>query len=212
MLPYSTLSAFCLIPPIMTILRNMSKSLRQNWRDICSSISRTIALIVLSAGAFELLSRAAVAKASLGPFEIRDLSLVQKILPVMIAYLFYDLSNLYYQDSQYSAIHELLLKTTHKDFQDADLDLYLEPRVASMYHPAGLRRAYDRPLYYFTTFIWLVGLFGITAFQVYAFYQNFQVFGVDDVLTWFTLGIAILFTSFGTYLRWEWSGRFAFRN
>ena len=198
-------------PDNIVFVEEYAKEVRQNWRDICSSISRTIAFIVLSAGAFELLSRAAIATASIGPFEIKDLSLVQKLLPVMIAYFFYDLANLYYQHSQYLTVHELVVRVTHKDFQEADLDLYLEPRVTSMYHPAWLRREYDRPLYYFTTLIWLIGLFGITAFQIYAFYRNFRTFGFDDLLNYVSLAVAVLFMSFGTYLRWDWSGRFAWR-
>jgi hypothetical protein len=182
-------------------IEEYAKEMRQNWRDVCSSIGRTVSFIVLLAGAFELLSRAAIAKASIGPFEIKDLSLVQKILPVFIAYFFYDLGNLYYQYSQFWTVHELLMKATHKDFQDADLDMYLEPRVTSIYHPAWLRREYDRPLHYFTTLIWFVGLFGITAFVVYAFYRNFRLYGFGDTLNYISLGVAILFMSFGTYLR-----------
>src|SRR5215217_4311837 len=71
-------------PANRDFVEEYAKELRQNWRDVCSSMGRTITLIVLSAGAFELLSRAAIAKASIGPFEIRDLSLIQTSLPVII--------------------------------------------------------------------------------------------------------------------------------
>jgi hypothetical protein len=73
------------------------EGLRENMREVSSRMGKSVLLAVLAAILFELLARAAVEKASIGPFEVKDLSLFRLALPVVIAYSFYEITLLVLQ-------------------------------------------------------------------------------------------------------------------
>ena len=68
--------------------------IRENFRDLSSAFGKSITHSLMVIAAFELLLRSALNSASLGPFEISDLSLVEKALPILGSYLYYDVGTI----------------------------------------------------------------------------------------------------------------------
>jgi hypothetical protein len=68
-----------------------AEALRVNLRDLAASYQRTLLLGVVLMASFELLVRAAISKASIGPFEVSDLSLIRVALPALVAFVYFQL-------------------------------------------------------------------------------------------------------------------------
>jgi hypothetical protein len=62
---------------------------------------------------FELLARAMIAKASVGGFEVKDLSLIRLSLPIIVAYLFYDTWDLVNARMNYYNVYWAIMDQLH---------------------------------------------------------------------------------------------------
>ncbi len=63
--------------------------LKKSWSDISTAIGRNALWLLLLITGFIILTRpSAVAEVSIGPLKIKDLSLVEKLLPILVAYQF----------------------------------------------------------------------------------------------------------------------------
>lgn len=66
--------------------------LRSRMKDLSEGIRRTAVLLLLVAAVFQLLDQAVVVGLQVGPFRISDLSIIQRVLPAVFAYLIYDMA------------------------------------------------------------------------------------------------------------------------
>jgi hypothetical protein len=67
----------------------------------------------LAMAVFELLARAMIAKASVGGFEVKDLSLIRLSLPIIVAYLFYDTWDLVNARMNYYNVYWAIMDQLH---------------------------------------------------------------------------------------------------
>src|SRR5215207_4740111 len=63
-------------------------------RDTQTQFRRTMLLLIFVILLFELLARASVREVSIGPLKLSDYSLLYKLLPLAIAYLYYELNSI----------------------------------------------------------------------------------------------------------------------
>jgi hypothetical protein len=152
---------------------------------------------LLVAAAFELLTRAALNAASLGPFEIRDLSPVQKALPVIASYLYYDIGTMGMRGGYVTEAYLRILKLQHPDFAKRDLLVIIWPHRSSLIAQrmfdaswSGLHARLGRAMYA------LISL-SIPFWLIYAFSALFHRFHVTDVTVWVSLTISFLFVVLG---------------
>jgi hypothetical protein len=61
------------------------EAIRDNYRSVNASINRRMTILLLAMAVFELLARAMIAEASVGGFEVKDLSLIRLSLPIIVA-------------------------------------------------------------------------------------------------------------------------------
>jgi hypothetical protein len=171
--------------------------LRENLRDIGSAYGRSFTFVLLVIAAFELFARAAVDKASLGPFEVTELSLIQKALPVIGSYFFYDLAVIGIRGAQVNNVYGRILRLLHPEFHRAGLLILIPPHRSSLVpqrmpgqRTNGLYERLSSALYYLV-------IFGIPCWDVYAFIILFGNFHISDVTLWIAFVISVLYIILG---------------
>ena len=98
-----------------------SEALRANLRDLSASYQRTLLLGVVLMAAFELIVRAAISKASIGPFEISDLSLIRVAVPALVAFLYFQLLAIESSRALLEDVHAAVLRAAYPDVADSYL-------------------------------------------------------------------------------------------
>jgi hypothetical protein len=104
--------------------------LRGAWLALTAMIARTAILLVVLMLLFYLLTLpGTVSHVGLGPFQIDDLDLVAKLLPVVTAYLFYELvlMGLSWEDSR--RVFRILMERQHPGVHLENLDTLVQPRM-----------------------------------------------------------------------------------
>jgi hypothetical protein len=170
------------------------------WKEVSSSIRSTVILIVVAMTLFELLSRAAVEEMSFGPVKIKDLALVEKLIPVVVAYLFYQLVSQYLRWRSMEITYNYLMTRFHSAISGNNFDLLLYPSMPALFdlnRSAGEGSKLVDMQY--TLGLVLIAIFmGIPfAFEVYAYYRiivtdAFDVLGVVGSL----LSAALVFAAY----------------
>jgi hypothetical protein len=169
-------------------------SLRTIMKDITDAQRRSVVLLLLVATAFVMLDHSAIVNAQLGPFQIRDLSPVQKALPVLFAYLIYDsvVSGVRYLYSRvvYYEISHLCQEHLHS----THLDRLVLPHGSSLFGPwlflpegnrlQGFIRRTTRVLRW-------GALASVFAVEVYLIYRLFRVYGAGDIVVWLSAIISL---------------------
>jgi hypothetical protein len=172
-------------------------TVRENWRESLAATGRTAILIIALMLVFELLTRSSIEKISIAGFEINDLSLIQRAIPLIIAYYFYDLINLILLQGDHRAAHGELIRILHRDIWDTELDMLLWPRTPSLLRTSRLGRRETKLDTLFQSALTVAVVFAGIMFEAYAFYIQFRIFGFKDVLVWITVILSIAFTAYG---------------
>jgi hypothetical protein len=115
--------------------RNYAATLLATVKDISDAEKRSALLALLVAATFELLDRAAIVNAQVGPFQIKDLSVIQKALPVVFAYLVYDLVVLGLRFMYSRAVYLGITRLFDPSLSSTKLDRLLLPHASSLFGP-----------------------------------------------------------------------------
>jgi hypothetical protein len=173
--------------------------LREEWRSVTTSLSRTILLTLGLVVLFELLLRADTIELTLGPAKLTEPSPILRFIPALIAYLLYEELALMAKWSDISDIYEEILQKYHPKVWANDLELLVAPtqrafwQIGTFYGESFEARTaqLQRAVSIFSVFGLLLLL---TLFQAYAVYRLFQRFGVDDITIWLVTVLAAGFT------------------
>jgi hypothetical protein len=172
------------------------KSVRENMRsteDSIIKVGRTLLVVIIG---FEFLARGAISEASIAGLKFTDLSLIQKILPVLIAYLTYWLHSLYAFRRLLSEAHNQVMEKTQPAIYINDLDYYVKAHSAFSTenllasNTEGIQSKFIGNL---TKPFMLVIALGPTLFEIYAFYRCFSAFGIHDLIVWVVLIVSVPF-------------------
>jgi hypothetical protein len=175
------------------------KDLRESWRNIDLALGRSIMVAILAMAVFELLARSAINKAVFSGFEIKDLSLIRTALPVIVAYYFYDLSVLFYVDSEFEKAHSRIIEILHEDISKENVDYFIRPRQPSILG-ALLPARENRVTKVFNTTFGISLYAGIFLFEIYAYYLEFTRLRSDLVLIVAALVLSALFVFYGLFI------------
>jgi hypothetical protein len=172
------------------------ETIHANWRDAESRISQSLLSLVFFISVFELLTRAAVAEVTLGPFKVTDLAIIQKILPLIVAYFFFEFGSSTIQRNELSDVYYEIIRVCHKSISSNNLQYYLSPRIGFFlfgnlfWQPANIL---VRNIQYLLQIpIVLFAILGPTIFEIYAFLRLFEGFGVSDIVVWFVLLFSVM--------------------
>jgi len=153
--------------------------------------------------AFVLFSRAGISEFTLGPLKITDLSLVQKLIPAIMAYTYYELHAAATMRRLLREVHDELLNVLNETLAKKDLQFYLLPHSPFVAEEI-ISRAPDCSLAPLVVNLSLPLIASIIiaplAFLVYAFMRCFAQFGFGDVLVWIVLIVSFLFSFQGFIL------------
>jgi hypothetical protein len=177
--------------------------LRTQMQDISKSSRQNVLLLLLTAAAFELLNRAAVANAEIGPFQIKDLSLIQKVLPVIFAYFIYYAFVLGARYLYSMRVADEITRTFQPALSDAILDRLLYPQGSPLFGPLLWHKS-NSSMYRLTTAFTRVLRIGSVVspilIEIYAFSSLRDRFGLNDVVVAFSLIFSLGFLAFSALI------------
>jgi hypothetical protein len=177
---------------------------RENWRHAEFNVRRATLRLVLIAVVFELMSRAIIAGAELGSLEINDISVIERLLPVIFAFTLYEFWYSLYATEKFWELHQATIRAVYRPLYEHDLEIALAPAGHVPVHGENLFAEYFekssllsrlRQIFEAVSLAVLHGSF--IAFTAYAFYRLFERFGVDDPLTWVSIVVSSILTSHG---------------
>ncbi len=168
-------------------------ALRENLHRIEQKVGNHLKAAVLVALAFELVSRGTVRELPLRPITVTDLELAQKLLPVLLAYLYNQLSSLYSMRISSIRIHDAVVKRLSRPIFDNDLEYFVRP-----YSWFTAEDAFDRfrQTSLFSRITMPVKLAIVAApvvFIVYAYVLCLQSFGAGDAMLWTSIVASLIF-------------------
>jgi hypothetical protein len=180
------------------------EALQTRVRESSDTIRRTALLTLLGLAAFELLSRSAIADVQIGPFKIQDLELIQKTLPIVLAFLLYDISvsnlKMVYAQRAHAKVMDIFYPSIRRTQIDA---LVLPPGASSSsvfgvsWLPTGSGRL-NRLAWRLNSLMWYSSLALPPLAQAYVLYRLFESFRWSDGLVWASAIRSMLF--FGSAL------------
>jgi hypothetical protein len=180
--------------------RDYFSFVRSNYTVAAAGLLKWAFTAIASAILFQLIALAAIKGATFGGVTLRSLGIVEKALPVFIAYSMFRSSVFGGLRRTYGAAHHAFMAEMDAAMVANDLEKYLLPADVFLFRdPVGATPIRAGRAYSVVT----VGLnhviaTGIVWFEVYAFYRLFKTYGADDPGTWIslaaTLPLLILYT------------------
>jgi hypothetical protein len=107
----------------------------EKYKEVTHDVRRRMVFILLLAGAFELFSRSAIAKLALGPFEVSRLSIVQAAIPLLIAYLFYEVCYLGAWSAELDDVYAAVVSVVHPGFYRTEAYQFILPTQPGVLGP-----------------------------------------------------------------------------
>ena len=173
------------------------KGLRDTWKEVSTTLNRTLFLMLGLAAVFELLVTTKGKQFSVAGFTFEDTSLIQKALPVLVAYLYLEVVLLSMRFEDMSTLHAEVMTRATPAIEENDLDLYLAPPSRALLtggsepRPGNLLRSEQAMSRLHSAMLFPSFLLPI-AFEVQAFYLLFHTHGWRDVFTWASAAAASL--------------------
>jgi hypothetical protein len=186
-----------------SFLDEYTSALRDNLRDIEARTTQATRTLIILLVAFELLHRAAISEVSAFGFKFSDLSLIQKFLPLVAAYMYYLVSSLYVMRRLTREAHDEAIQLKRPTLVQNGVHYYLVPSShfvteeivenASTGVVKSLVEKLSMPLMAAILFLPIV-------FSVYSYVVLFWQFGIKDIVLWFSLIVSIPFSLQGLLL------------
>jgi hypothetical protein len=156
--------------------------LTTNWRELKSTVRKTLGWLLISAAAFELIRSAQLREATVAGLKVSDFSDIEKLLPVVVAYLAFQLlvhrtTTVYYQ-----RLHTQFHGTLHRRLRDKNLHVALRPAANLWWDPSTLAYAsgdHGRIARHLGRAWSLATVLGIVLFEALAFVHLFGRYGLD---------------------------------
>jgi hypothetical protein len=156
--------------------------LTENWRELKTTVRKTLGLLLLAAGAFELIRSAQLTKATIAGLEISNFSNIEKLLPVVVAYLAFQVVVHHTVTVYYQRIHTRFHRILHPRLGHQELHVALRPSSNLWWEPSTLAYAtgeHGRRARILADGFALATVLGVLAFELYAYDRLFASYGPD---------------------------------
>jgi hypothetical protein len=170
-------------------------AMRSNWKETSSAIRRTGTLSLVLIASFVVISTGLIEKLTFSGLEIRSLSLVHQLLPVVIAYYLFELLELSKREETFSRVHALVMRQMYPKIEEHDLELLLRPPQSAYLYGVDYQRTTTKTAsakvseIASRTMVWSIPVV-FTGVQVYSFTVLLSTYGLTAVN-----GIAMLISS-----------------
>jgi hypothetical protein len=172
--------------------------LYSNSRITAGELRNSIVRIIFLYFVFYLLFTSSIKEVNFGPVKISDLNLLIKIMPLLIAISYYDLSSLMASLTAQERLIFQIFKFMHKPIRDMGLDSFLFPSTSplytfhlnqNIYEKSILVQVYSKLYILLEVFLLLSGI--LVEYEIIKF--CFQRYGFDDSLLWIVSISSIVF-------------------
>lgn len=173
--------------------------LRNNMRDAERRTRRTTGFILLFAAVFELINRHGISEATLVFVKLNSLDFALIAIPVVIAYLCYEIAGHVTDSNDLYWVHAKLTEARYPSMRASNLDLLLIP-IGDPFGQAIRAVTFSRRGRLFTLLSWarfplqiIAPSAAAYAFEIYALVQIFAHFGATNVFVWLSGLLTITF-------------------
>jgi len=169
-----------------------------NSRVTAGELRKSISRIIFLYFIFYLLFTSSVKEVNFGPVKISDLDLLIKIMPLLIAISYYDLSSLIASLTTQERLIFQIFKFMHKPIRDMGLDSFLLPSASpfytynlnqNIYKNGVLVHIYSKLYILLEVFLLLSGIL----VEYVIIKSNFRKYGFEDILLWIVAISSIVF-------------------
>lgn len=167
---------------------------RVNMQKTEDKVRRSFVILFLLLALFELLTRSAIAELTLGPFKLKDFSLIYKLLPVAIAYCYCEFHGLLTMRRLLRETHDVIMENIHKPIFENNLCYYLLPSsifIAEEVITSATEGLWAKIIHSLSIPLFIILIFSPLVFEVYALHKCFVIWGVTDVLVWIVLFVSL---------------------
>jgi hypothetical protein len=127
---------------------------------------------------------------------VKDLSLIQKVIPTVLAYLLLEQHVLTLYTEAMESVYLEILDYFHPKISDNNLQMYLAPSMTLLW-TTGMQGTREARLAKFQDkvggFLTLLLMVVLVIFEIYLFLVLFRTFGVDDALVWVSVVASTIF-------------------
>lgn len=172
-------------------------AIQEDMRYINTRFQKLIVQIFFLFFVFIILSGASVVQVTLGSVQLSDLSLIEKLLPIVIAYTYYELIGFAVMARLQNELQGRIVELLYKPIYDNYLDLFLTPSSAlntAKILSSGTKDFLSSLLVNLTRPLLVIIFFGALGFEIYAFYVLFATFGFADIVVWLVLLVSLSFS------------------
>jgi hypothetical protein len=169
--------------------------IRSNLRDCTAMFDRRVQTLIIAIIGLELIAQAAVSEVSFAGIKLSDLNLVQKLLPCVIAYLYYSLATVISYRRLLEEVHDRVTGHLFPAFLANNLEFYGHP--PTVFHlekiiASDVGGRFGSFLDGLTTPLKLVLGLGPAVYVAYAECRLFALFGAKDLLVWISFVVTLL--------------------
>lgn len=171
-------------------------TLYKNMKYSEDRFHRSFLILFFLFAVFVFIAEASITEVSLGPFKIKELTLIYRILPVVIAYYYYVLISLGCIRVLLCVTYEAIMENIYSPLFENKLHYYWTPLhifdVGSIL--GNVTEGFlSRIINFLSRFFDLIGVFLPLTFEIYAFYRCLTAFGLTDIVTWCVIVVSTLF-------------------
>jgi hypothetical protein len=167
--------------------------------SIESSARRSGILLLAFVALNELLTRAAITGASVGGFQLTDLSFPRKFLPALIAYEYYEIMSLFVHELQLSRLYRSLMEVAHPSVWTAGLAISIAPHFSPLFG-SGIKREGPRVVAFVVNVLsFTTAAFFILLPPLYVIFRGVvpELNDSPDLVSWIGAIVAGLYVCYG---------------
>lgn len=167
-----------------------------NIKGLDRKLSGRLVTVTVLCVLFELLDSAAISEISITGIRISDYGILDRILPVLIAYLYFECIVILTGRRLLEEVHDSIIEHTYPDLYMKDLELYLRPPHLIKTYDILIREAPGRSskiLEWSLRPTIVMIIFAVPAFIVYSGWVNLTEYGYADWPSWIGIAISVLF-------------------
>jgi hypothetical protein len=172
------------------------ESLLMSWRDISKALGRGVWLMLILMALFELIAYSKGVKVSLSGISIADTTVIQKLLPVVIAYTVLDLYRLTVRWLECDYVYYEITGRFMSKIANNDLELMIRPALPALWSIGTINSSRnelrsERFIRISTSgLLRPIVLILPLAFEAQAYYQLIGKYGFHDILVWTGLALS----------------------
>jgi hypothetical protein len=174
------------------------EKLEVSMNETAQAERKSMVILLVIAAAFELIRRTAVEEIQFAVLQVKDFSLIEKVLPLLFAYYLYEIVILSIRIGYGLRTHSIIIELVNPGLRRTNLDRLITPRTASLFGPVGIGS--EGPVGHLMSipgnllrtivFLLLVGA------EVYMLFWLFRLSGSRDFVVWCVSVVSLSFLAY----------------